>query len=112
VYELIVRVLDHLPAHNQQMTRYWGFYSNVARGKRRAAARRLAAGLDPDDDNLGDADIGMPAHAPSRSHIPRRCRRSCCAPLEGECRRPPRRGVSAGTPKEVLVGVATQPPWC
>jgi hypothetical protein len=50
-------VLDHLPAHNQQMTRYWGFYSNVARGKRRAAARRLAAGLDPDDDNLGDAGV-------------------------------------------------------
>jgi hypothetical protein len=38
-YELIGRVLDHLPAPNQQMVRYWGFYSNVARGKRRAAAR-------------------------------------------------------------------------
>jgi len=49
--------LDHLPAPNQQMTRYWGFYSNVARGKRRAAARRLVAGLDPDEDNLGDAGI-------------------------------------------------------
>jgi hypothetical protein len=55
VYELIVRVLDHLPAPNQQMTRYWGFYSNVARGKRRAAARRFAADLDPDEDNLSDA---------------------------------------------------------
>jgi hypothetical protein len=30
VYELIARVLDHLPAPNQQIVRYWGFYSNVA----------------------------------------------------------------------------------
>jgi hypothetical protein len=57
VYELIARVLDHLPAPNQQTTRYWGFYSNVARGKRRAAARRLAAGLDPDEENLSDAGV-------------------------------------------------------
>jgi hypothetical protein len=56
VYELIGRVLDHLPAPNQQMVRYWGFYSNVARGKRRAAARRIAAGLDPDDETLPGAD--------------------------------------------------------
>jgi len=60
VYEPIVRVLDHLPAHNQQMTRYWGFYSNVARGKRRAAARRLAAGLDPDDDLSGAGTVVLP----------------------------------------------------
>jgi len=60
VYELIGRVLDHLPAPNQQMVRYWGFYSNVARGKRRAAARRIAAGLDPDDEISGIDGIGMP----------------------------------------------------
>jgi hypothetical protein len=42
VYELIPRVLDHLPAPNQHVVRYWGFYSNAARGKRRAAARRGA----------------------------------------------------------------------
>jgi hypothetical protein len=54
VYELIARVLDHLPAPNQQMVRYWAYYSNVARGKRRAAARRLAAGLDPDEDGFPD----------------------------------------------------------
>ncbi len=39
VYELIGRVLDHLPPPRQQMVRYWGYYSNVSRGKRRAAAR-------------------------------------------------------------------------
>ena len=57
VYELIARVLDHLPAPNQQMVRYWGFYSNVARGKRRAAARRLAAGLDPGGESLSRAGV-------------------------------------------------------
>ena len=58
--ELIARVLDHLPAPNQQMVRYWGFYSNVARGKRRAAAQRIAAGLDPDDDLSGTGVITVP----------------------------------------------------
>ncbi|MGD8818205.1 MAG: transposase [Acidobacteriota bacterium] len=59
VYELIGRVLDHLPAPNQQMVRYWGFYSNVARGKRRAAARRIAAGLDPDDEISGTGVVAV-----------------------------------------------------
>nr|NIW37707.1 hypothetical protein [Gemmatimonadota bacterium] len=36
-FELIARVLDHLPRPRQQMVRYWGYYSNVSRGKRRAA---------------------------------------------------------------------------
>ena len=31
--------------------RYWGFYSNVSRGKRRAAARRRAVTADPDDES-------------------------------------------------------------
>jgi hypothetical protein len=30
VYELIARLLDHLTAPNQQLTRYWGFYSHLA----------------------------------------------------------------------------------
>ncbi|MGD8329802.1 MAG: transposase [Acidobacteriota bacterium] len=30
VYELIGRVLDHLPASNQQMVRYWGFFCEAA----------------------------------------------------------------------------------
>jgi len=57
VYELIGRVLDHLPESNQQMVRYWGFYSNVARGKRRAAARCIAAGLDPDDEGSTESGV-------------------------------------------------------
>ena len=36
------------------MLRYWGYYSNVSRGKRRAAARRLAGTGDPDGDSLPD----------------------------------------------------------
>ncbi len=44
VYELIARVLDHLPPPRHQLVRYWGYYSNVARGKRRlGAAQRLVA---------------------------------------------------------------------
>ncbi|MGB6853312.1 MAG: transposase [Thermoanaerobaculia bacterium] len=35
VLEFIARVVDHLPEPSQQMTRYWGFYANAARGKRR-----------------------------------------------------------------------------
>ncbi|MCH7823235.1 MAG: transposase [Acidobacteria bacterium] len=42
VYELIARVLDHLPPPRQQLVRYWGYYSNVSRGKRRAALPRNA----------------------------------------------------------------------
>jgi len=52
VYELIGRVLDHLPPPRQQLVRYWGYYSNVSRGKRRAAARRLAVAADSDDEGL------------------------------------------------------------
>ena len=32
--EFIARVVDHIPEPSQQMTRYWGFYANAARGKR------------------------------------------------------------------------------
>ena len=47
VFELIARVLDHLPRPRQQMVRYWGYYSNVSRGRRRAAARRCTSVPDP-----------------------------------------------------------------
>ena len=54
VYELIARLLDHLPAPRHQLVRYWGYYSNVARGKRRlAAAQRLVAAGETTD--LGSA---------------------------------------------------------
>jgi hypothetical protein len=33
--EFIARVVEHIPEPSQQMTRYWGFYANAARGKRR-----------------------------------------------------------------------------
>jgi hypothetical protein len=38
VLEFIARVVEHLPEPSQQMTRYWGFYANAARGKRRKKA--------------------------------------------------------------------------
>ena len=38
VLEFLARVVDHIPEPSQQMVRYWGFYANAARGKRRKAA--------------------------------------------------------------------------
>jgi len=60
-YEFIAAVLDHPPLPNQQLVRYWGHYSNVSRGRRRAAgsAEPEAAGLDD------DAASQMPAMAMS-----------------------------------------------
>ena len=43
VLEFIARVVDHIPEPSQQMIRYWGFYSNAARGKRRKAGEQEAA---------------------------------------------------------------------
>ncbi len=34
VLESLARVLDHLPEPGQQLLRYWGWYSNAARGRR------------------------------------------------------------------------------
>ncbi len=34
VLEFLARVLDHLPDPGQQLLRYWGWYSNAARGRR------------------------------------------------------------------------------
>jgi hypothetical protein len=56
VLEFIARVVDHIPEPSQQMTRYWGFYANAARGKRRKKAdegEQASAGSkreDTDDD--------------------------------------------------------------
>ena len=38
VLEFLARVIDHIPEPSQQTVRYWGFYANAARGKRRKAA--------------------------------------------------------------------------
>ena len=38
VLEFLARVIDHIPEPSQQTVRYWGYYSNAARGKRRKAA--------------------------------------------------------------------------
>ncbi len=38
VLEFLARVVDHIPDPSQQTVRYWGFYANAARGKRRKAA--------------------------------------------------------------------------
>lgn len=34
VLEFLARVLDHVPEPGQQLLRYWGWYSNAARGRR------------------------------------------------------------------------------
>jgi hypothetical protein len=34
----LASVIDHIPEPSQQTVRYWGYYSNAARGKRRKAA--------------------------------------------------------------------------
>ena len=34
----MARVIDHIPEPSQQTVRYWGYYANAARGKRRKAA--------------------------------------------------------------------------
>ena len=38
VLDFLARVLDHVPEPRQQQVRYWGWYSNAARGKRRKTA--------------------------------------------------------------------------
>jgi len=55
VLEFLARVVDHIPEPSQQTVRYWGFYSNAARGKRRKAARvgdTTAASRRQDDDEF------------------------------------------------------------
>ncbi len=54
VLSFLARVLDHVPEPRQQQVRYWGWYSNAARGKRRRAAlgpegsQNVAASVDRD----------------------------------------------------------------
>ena len=36
--DFLARIVDHIPEPSQQTVRYWGFYANAARGKRRKAA--------------------------------------------------------------------------
>ena len=43
VLEFIARVVDHIPEPSQQMTRYWGWYANAARGKRHKAGQEVGA---------------------------------------------------------------------
>ncbi len=35
--EFLAPVVDHIPEPSQQTVRYWGYYANAARGKRRKA---------------------------------------------------------------------------
>ncbi len=55
VLEFLARVLDHIPDLSQQTVRNWGFYANVARGKRRKVAKGGDATQTParqDDDEF------------------------------------------------------------
>jgi len=66
-------VLDHLPPPRQQLVRYWGYYSNVSRGKRRSAAsRRLAGTAEPGDDTA--SATGIPTALPTAADEPFRRR--------------------------------------
>jgi hypothetical protein len=50
VLEFIARLTQHIPNTSEQLLRYWGFYSNAARGKRRRVApgyTDAAAGRSP-----------------------------------------------------------------
>jgi len=55
VLEFLARVIDHIPEPSQQTVRYWGYYSNAARGKRCKAAEagvRSQTSRRPDDDEF------------------------------------------------------------
>ena len=54
VLEFIARVVDHIPEPSQQMTRYWGFYANAARGKRHKAHKEAGARPAPAGDDAVD----------------------------------------------------------
>ena len=43
VLDFLARVLDPVPEPRQQQVRYWGWYSNAVRGKRRKAAAQGAS---------------------------------------------------------------------
>jgi hypothetical protein len=55
VLEFIARVVDHIPEPSQQMTRYWGWYANAARGKRCKADEQAGAGPKQAGEHSADA---------------------------------------------------------
>ena len=54
VLEFLARVLDHVPDPGQQLLRYWGWYSNAARGRRERIEGRASAA--PAGDSATDPD--------------------------------------------------------
>jgi hypothetical protein len=54
VLEFIARVVDHIPEPSQQMTRYWGWYANDARGKRRKVEEEEPNGTRPSQEDPVD----------------------------------------------------------
>jgi len=67
VLEFIVRVVDHIPEPAQQMTRYWGWYANAARDKRRKTDEVEPASNGPRPEDTDDA---FTRHARLRSPNP------------------------------------------
>jgi hypothetical protein len=58
VLDFIARVTQHIPDPGQQLQRYWGFYSNAARGKRlRDAAEDSQGSEDHNADQSEDEDL-------------------------------------------------------
>jgi len=54
VLEFIARVVDHIPEPSQQMIRYWGFYANAARGKRRKVEEVEPTSTQPSPEDTDD----------------------------------------------------------
>jgi hypothetical protein len=59
----LARVLDHVPEPRQQQVRYWGWYSNASRGKRRKAELAGESGGSP------ASDAGAPSGASRRRRL-------------------------------------------
>ena len=53
--KFLAGVIMHIPDPRWHLVRYYGWYSNASRGKRRKAC--------PEHENLGDAAIAMPSRA-------------------------------------------------
>ena len=53
--EFLARVIMHIPEPRRHLVRYYGWYSNVSRGKRRKAG--------PGRESAGETDIGVPSRA-------------------------------------------------
>jgi len=53
--EFLARVIMHIPEPRRHLVRYYGWYSNVSRGKRRKAC--------PEHERPGDAAIAVPSRA-------------------------------------------------